>query len=279
MNFITCEELISKLEENKYIVIDCRFDLMNKSYGKESYEKNHIVGSFRLDMEDDLTSEVKEHGGRHPFPDLEILKIKLDNIGINNDSEIVLYDDGEIAGAGRAWSLLKYMGHEKVYVLDGGIKEYIRNGGKVSSEVNVDVEASNYEVNVNKDYICDVNYIKEAIKNNKSLIIDSREYKRYIGEFEPIDKIAGHIPTAVNYFYGDVLKNNEFGNPVMKSKEELKKHFKEIDGYDEVILYCGSGITATVNSIALAEIGLKHKIYAGSYSDWVSYKENTVDTL
>ena len=115
------------------------------------------------------------------------------------------------------------------------------------------------------------------VENENVVIIDSREYKRYIGEFEPVDKKAGHIPGAVNYFWMDILEKDD-DKLYLKSQNELKKQFAELMDYDEVIVYCGSGITACPNSLALSEAGIRHKLYAGSFSDWISYDENIVET-
>lgn len=278
-NLMDCKELIKNINNDNTIIIDCRFDLSDKAYGKRSYDQGHIKGSFRFDMEEDLASKVKEHGGRHPFPDLKEFKNKLENIGINNNANIIVYDDGEIAGAARAWSILKYIGHEKVYVLNGGITEYKRLNGPLDTLTSESNKSSSYDIKLNKDMICSMEYVKQNISNKSSLIIDSREFKRYKGEFEPIDIKAGHIPSAKNYFWMEILKVNEYGNKVIKDKKDLQMHFKELAGFSEIIVYCGSGITATPNALALSILNIKYKIYAGSFSDWISYDENEVETF
>ena len=119
-------------------------------------------------------------------------------------------------------------------------------------------------------------YVKIAILNDKIAIVDSRESDRYKGLVELVDLKKGHIPTALNYFWMDVLDKSE---GKMKSVKDLENHFKDLKDYEEVIIYCGSGITASVNSVALDMIGIKHKVYSGSFSDWITYEENKVDSL
>lgn len=276
-NIVSVNWLKENLNNQNLVVVDCRFDLMDKEYGKRSYEKEHIKGAVRVDLEKDLSSEVREHGGRHPLPKIEKLKETFENIGISNESIVVAYDEGDLAGPARLWWILKYLGHKEVYVLNGGIEAFKSVGGEVTSDVEP-IEKSEFKVNVNKDMIVDMEYVKDRIDNERVAIVDSRENKRYIGEFEPVDKRAGHIPGALNYFWMDILDKAEDGFTI-KSQDKLKELFNKLNDYDEVIVYCGSGVTACPNSLALTEAGVNHKLYAGSYSDWISYEENTVDTI
>lgn len=276
-NIVSVNWLKENLNNQNLVVVDCRFDLMDKEYGKRSYEKEHIKGAVRVDLEKDLSSEVREHGGRHPLPKIEKLKETFENIGISNESIVVAYDEGDLAGPARLWWILKYLGHKEVYVLNGGIEAFKSVDGEVTSDVEP-IEKSEFKVNVNKDMIVDMEYVKDRIDNERVAIVDSRENKRYIGEFEPVDKRAGHIPGALNYFWMDILDKAEDGFTI-KSQDKLKELFSKLNDYDEVIVYCGSGVTACPNSLALTEAGVNHKLYAGSYSDWISYEENTVDTI
>jgi len=268
--------LKENINNKNFVVVDCRFDLMKHSYGRESYDKGHIPGAFFMDMEKDLASKVKEHGGRHPFPDLNELKEKLENMGIGNDTTVVAYDDGELAGSARLWVLLRYMGHNKIYILNGGIKGWTEAGYELSSSEPTQRERKVFDININEDILVKMEEVKESINKEDVIIVDSREEKRYKGEIEPIDKIAGHIPGAINYFWMEVLNKDE---NKLKTLEELEKHFEKLDKNKKIIVYCGSGITASVNSLALDELGIKHKVYAGSYSDWVSYADNKVDVI
>ena len=209
------------------------------------------------------------------MPSIEELQKTFENIGISNDSIVVAYDEGDLSGPARLWWILKYLGHEKVYVLDGGINEFIKIGGEVSNEVPAITKGS-LNININEYMKVDMEYVRNSINKDNIAIIDSRENVRYIGEFEPVDKKCGHIPSALNFFWMDILDQNE-GKVTLKSKSDLEKHFEELNKFDEIIVYCGSGITACPNSLALTEVGINHKVYTGSFSDWISYDDNKVD--
>ncbi len=274
-NLVNSAWLKEHLNDKNIVIIDCRFNLMDKEYGKKSYENGHIKGARRIDIETELSSEVKIHGGRHPLPSIDELKNTFENVGISNDSIVVCYDEGDLSGPSRLWWILKYLGHKNVYVLDGGIKEFEESGGEITREI-VSINKGKIDINIQENMRADMLYVRDRIDNKNVVIVDSREYKRYLGEFEPVDKKCGHIPNAKNYFWMNVL-NKENENYNLKNKEELNKLFKEIKEYKEVIVYCGSGITACSNSLALSEIGINHKVYTGSFSDWISYDDNKVD--
>ncbi|MGL5750529.1 MAG: sulfurtransferase [Paraclostridium sp.] len=276
-NLVTSKWLKENLQNKNIVIIDCRFSLIDKEYGKRSYEEGHIKNAVRVDLETELSSTVKEHGGRHPLPSVEQLKSTFENIGINNDSIVVAYDDGDLAGPARLWWILKYLGHEKVYVLKDGLRGFKEVDGEITTEI-TENKKGNFNIDINEDMKVDMSYVKERIHNENIAIIDSRETPRYNGEFEPVDKKCGHIPSALNYFWMNIF-NKEDERLVLKSMDELKEHFKGLTNYEEVIVYCGSGITACGNSLALNEIGINHKVYKGSFSDWISYDDNEIETI
>lgn len=275
-NMVSAQWLKENLSNEKLVIVDCRFSLMDKDYGKRSYNESHIEGAVRVDIETQLSDIVKEHGGRHPLPSVEELKTTFENIGISNDSIIVAYDEGDLAGPARLWWILKYLGHKEVYVLNGGIKEFEEIGGKTTNKVPC-VKKGNFKLNVNKNMKVDMEYVRERLHKDNIVIVDCRENGRYNGEFEPVDKRAGHIPSALNYFWMNILDKKD-DKLSMKNKEDLSRYFSKLNNYDEVIIYCGSGITASPVSLALNEANIDHKLYAGSFSDWISYEENEVDT-
>lgn len=276
-NLVTARWLKANIDNENLVIVDCRFNLMDKEYGKRSYEECHIKGAVRVDIETDLSSAAKEHGGRHPLPSVEELKCTFEHIGISNDSIVVAYDDGDLAGPSRLWWILKYLGHEKVYVLKGGINEFKSIDGEVTLE-KTNYKKGHFNINVNESMRVDMNYVKERLHKDNIAIIDSRETPRYNGESEPVDKKCGHIPSALNYFWMEIF-NKDGNNLELKSEKELKEHFNKLNNYDEVIVYCGSGITACPNSLALSEAGINHKVYTGSFSDWISYDDNEVEVV
>lgn len=276
-NMVNAKWLKENLNNDKLVIVDCRFSLMDKEYGKRSYDESHIEGAVRVDIETELSAPVKKHGGRHPLPSVDELKTTFENIGINNDSVVVAYDEGDLAGPARLWWILKYLGHNEVYVLNGGIKAFEEIGGKTTRE-STSVKKGNFELNVNENMRVDMEYVRERLHKDNIAIVDCRENGRYNGEFEPVDKKAGHVPSALNYFWMNILDKQDDGL-TMKNEEDLKEYFNKLNNYDEVIIYCGSGITASPVSLALTEANIDHKLYAGSFSDWISYEENKVDTI
>ncbi len=276
-NIVTPKWLKENLQNEKLVLVDCRFSLMDKEYGKRSYEESHIKGAVRIDVETELSAPVKEHGGRHPLPNVEDLKITFENIGISNDSIVVAYDEGDLSGPARLWWILKYLGHDKVYVLNGGINVFAEIGGEINSG-KTEVKKGKFEVNSNENMRVNMEYVRERLNKENIAIVDCRENIRYAGEFEPVDKKSGHIPGALNYFWMDILNKN--GDKLtIKSEKSLEEYFNKLKDFDEIIIYCGSGITASPVSLALTEADIEHKLYTGSFSDWISYEENDIDTI
>ena len=270
-NFVTSSWLYEHINDENLVIVDCRSDLFDKEYGKRKYEEGHIKGAFFVDVKKDLAAEAKEHGGRSPLPELETLKEKLESIGISNDKTIVTYDETLLAGAERFWWMLKFLGHQSVHILNGGINAWIEAGSTLVKEAPT-AERGKFIISPREDIRTNMNYVKSNLGNEKLVVIDSRAPERYRGQVEPIDPKAGHIPGAKNYHWKDVL--DEKGQ--FKSKEEMKKIFKGLEKYDEVVLQCGSGIDACGNFVAMDEIGFKPKLYVGSWSDWVSYEDNPI---
>lgn len=278
-NTISAKELISKLEcEDDLVIIDCRFNLINRSYGIDSYKKGHIIRSFILDIDKDLSSPVQKHGGKNPLQHPNILKEKLEKMGVDNDTLIVTYDDGDMNGACRLFFQIKHLGLENVKVLDGGITSYNESGGILEEKINTpSCTNKKINLNINNSLVASMEYVKSNLYNPKTIIIDCRENKRYQGLIEPAYSKAGHIPSAKNYYFKNLLKS-DFKNGSFKDISYLKDFLADLNNYKEIILSCGSGVSACVNSLVLRELGLKHKIYIGSFSDWISYESNEIKT-
>ncbi|EDL63590.1 sulfurtransferase [Bacillus sp. SG-1] len=265
--------LESKYLDEKVRVIDCRFKLGEPNYGKQLYNENHIPGAVYFHLEEDLSGKMKKHGGRHPLPEVEDFANKLEKSGIENDTTVVVYDGGEGAFAARCWWILKYIGHKQVYILNEGYQGWKERGLPVSSEV-VDFNAGEYHPEVQGDMIATVEDVRKiSRKETEGILIDSRARKRYLGMVEPIDKIPGHIPGAVNHEWTDAVKDGSF-----LSKKEHEKRWNGLDTKLPIIVYCGSGVTATPNILSLWAAGCRNaKLYPGSYSDWISYEGHEVE--
>lgn len=262
-HFISVSDLKARL--GKVVIFDCRFNLGNKALGQEQYRAGHIPGAYYLDLEQDLSSPVSTHGGRHPLPDAETFAKKMSACGVNQYSDIVVYDDSRMAYAARAWWLLRYFGHQQVYILDGGFSAWVNAQGTLDRR-EPPIKNGNFKASIQKDWTLD----RDAILKNREqlLLIDSREAKRYRGEEEPIDPIAGHVPGAVNYFWQDATTSEGF----IKAKEEQIARWSDLPGRENIVVYCGSGVTACANLLSLELSGINAKLYPGSWSDWCSYE-------
>ncbi|MBC5636887.1 sulfurtransferase [Ornithinibacillus sp. BX22] len=270
------EELIHKLTANleDIVLVDARFQLGDPTAGRKAYEESHVPGAVYFDLERDLSSEAGEHGGNHPLPDITTLADKLGKNGIDQDTTVVVYDKGNDMFAPRFWWLLHYLGHQDVYVLDGGFEAWVQAGQPVTADIPVKKQKI-FIPNVRPDQVVDIAFVRGIKDNKQAVLIDSRSEDRYLGKTEPLYQKAGHIPGAKNYFWMDVLDEN--GN--WKNRQSLEKQFAKLDKNKEIIVSCGSGVSATPNIMALKMAGFKHvKLYPGSYSDWISYEEHNIET-
>jgi thiosulfate/3-mercaptopyruvate sulfurtransferase len=276
-NLIQAEELYQRLEDETLIIIDTRFDLKDPNAGRNAYEAGHIPGAVYFDLDKDLSGEKAEHGGRHPLPNGKSFVGKLWAAGVSSNALVVAYDDAANMYAGRFWWLLRHFtGHQNVKVLDGGYSAWLEKNYPVSTE-SVDEPRTPGNalalINSSNDLV-DAEYIRNNLSNPNIVLIDARARDRFRGENETLDPKAGHIPGAVSKPFAENLNGKKF-----KSSEELKKQFADIPEDKEIILYCGSGVSANHNLIALEEAGRTGaKLYAGSWSDWVSHEENPVET-
>ncbi|MFC5529967.1 sulfurtransferase [Cohnella yongneupensis] len=273
-NVVPMKWLFARLYEPDIVIVDCRFQLGKPDAGREAYEESHIPGAVYLDLEKDLSAPIEEHGGRHPLPDIAELTATLSRAGIGNATRVVAYDDQGGAMASRLWWLLKYLGQEQVFVMDEGFSAWKAAGLLVNAEQKVLIPAP-FLASVQHNMLVEVEEVQEivAAADGSVVLIDSREAPRYRGEVEPIDKVAGHIPGAINRFWKDALGEN--GG--WKDAEGQAARFADLPRDKSLVVYCGSGVTATPNVLALQEAGFsKVKLYAGSWSDWISYVDNPI---
>lgn len=267
------EWLVEQLNDDGVKIVDCRFNLSKPEEGERLYRESHIPGAFYFDMDKQLSAPVEEHGGRHPLPDLGKFQKDLEQAGIDNTKTVIVYDHGGMPFSARFWWLLTYLGHEHVYILNGGFQEWLAAGYPVTQTV-PDAEPAQFHACIQTSMLAGYDEVRQVAlgKENPAVLIDSRAPERYRGETEPLDRKAGHIPGAFNKFWEEGLVGGSF-----KSPEEQEQRFAELDKEEEIIVYCGSGVTATPNYLALKLAGYQNvKLYAGSYSDWVSYEENPV---
>lgn len=266
--------LYDHLDDPQVAIADCRFSLMQPALGREQYQANHIPGSVYLDLNQDLSSAVGEHGGRHPLPDVTQLSNKLSAMGVNSAPEaptwVVAYDDSRLAFASRLWWLLRYLGHDRVAVLDGGFAGWKAAGYPTTQAVPAPKNGT-FVPRVRSDLMVDIAAVNIRKDQPGVVLVDSREAERYRGEHEPIDPIAGHIPGAVNYPWQDVT---DIAGTIQPADRQ-RQRWHDLEAAQELMVYCGSGVTACVNLLSLELAGIQTgKLYAGSWSDWCSYQKD-----
>ncbi|WP_282942472.1 sulfurtransferase [Paenibacillus sp. RC67] len=269
------EWLQSRINEGNIVIADVRFNPKEAQYGRQAYDAGHLPGAVFIDFKAELTDPAGEHGGRSPLPSAEKLAKRFGELGIDTSTTVVVYEDVNGPAASRLWWVLQYIGVEDVRVLDGGFQAWTEAGLPVSVEKPVPI-ARELIPAVHEDWVVDVNTVKSVVDGNKDAkLIDSRDINQYLGLEAPFDPVAGHIPGAVNFFWKDGLESNG----TWKSSQELEEHFGKLSKDEELIVYCGSGISATPNVLALKEAGFNNvRLYPGSWSDWISYKDNPIAT-
>ena len=248
------------------IIVDCRFSLADAGAGRLQYEQGHIPGAHYLDLNCDLSGEVQAHGGRHPLPEPRKFVNTLASIGVGPDTEVIAYDDSNQAYASRLWWMMRSVGYKPPALLDGGYQAWLSLGQ--IAEIDIPGATPIDPVTGCKfSGVCDLAGLREA-QGRSALVVDSREARRYQGLEEPIDSHAGHIPGAVNRPWQGVT--NSDGS--VRSIDEQRLHLGDIVEATEIVVYCGSGVTACVNLFSLALVGREDAVlYSGSWSDWCSY--------
>lgn len=275
---ISADWLYDHLHDPQVVIADCRFALTDPNLGRQQYQAGHIPGAYYFDLNQDLSSPVAPHGGRHPLPDPDQLAHKLAAAGIRSGNHqeptlVVAYDDSRFGFAARFWWLLRYLGHDQVALLDGGFKGWQTAGYPVTPAI-PDAKPGQFTPQLRSDWVVDMDTVKAQKDLPGVALVDSREGDRYRGEREPIDPIAGHIPGAVNYPWQTVTDEQGNAHPAMLQQQR----WADLTQAEEILVYCGSGVTACVNLLALELAGLPAgKLYAGSWSDWCSYPNNAVE--
>jgi thiosulfate/3-mercaptopyruvate sulfurtransferase len=266
---VDVETLVAHLDDPDWRVIDCRFDLKNTDYGRQAHAKGHIPGALYLHLDDDLSGPTTGSNGRHPLPTVEEFAAKMSACGVGPQTQVVAYDNEGGIFASRLWWMLRWLGHDKVALLDGGLPGWRRAKQPLETEARVVAPAR--FVPQPRDLQVDVAHVLAYLRAPDMLLVDARGEDRYAGENETLDPVAGHIPGAVNRFYFDNLDD---AGCYFKPAEELRAEFADLlDGRapQSVVQQCGSGVTACHNLLAMEIAGLSgSKLYVGSWSEWCS---------
>jgi thiosulfate/3-mercaptopyruvate sulfurtransferase len=250
-----------------WVVVDCRFDLQDNAWGREQYLSSHIPGAVYASLRDDMAGPRTGTNGRHPLPSIDALSATCGRLGISHDTQVVAYDQDWGIYASRLWWLLRYAGHDAVAVLDGGWAKWTREGRPAWGGHEAPTPAA-FVAAPRLDMRVDVDEVVADLDNPSRLLVDARAPERYEGRVEPIDRIPGHIPGAVNHHY----RSNAADDFTLLPPRRLREQFLKVLGAhdpSQAVVYCGSGVTACHNLLAMTHAGLPGaRLYAGSWSEW-----------
>jgi thiosulfate/3-mercaptopyruvate sulfurtransferase len=255
-----------------YLVFDCTFELTNTSAGNEKFLEQHIAGALRADLDTHLSTHndaERANGGRHPLPKPEVFAAWLRSMGVNDSTQVVVYDRNGVNYCGRMWWMLKWCGHAAVAVLDGGLQAWNAAGGSVATGKTMPItfKTGNFSVRTPLLPLVETATVVANLKTSQTLI-DARAPARFRGEVEPLDPVAGHIPGALNRLFSTNLNEQGF----FKSAAELREEFALLLAgrqANTVVHHCGSGVSAIPNVLAMEIAGLGPTgLYAGSWSEW-----------
>lgn len=266
---ISCEQLAHELDNPFLRIVDCRFDLLRPDAGRRAYEGSHIPGAVYAHLDEDLSGPiVSGQTGRHPLPEPETFARTVARLGISNGAQVIVYDDAAGGIAARMWWMLRWTGHEAVALLDGGWDAWLaaalpcRSGAEYG-------EPSTYTANPRRELVVDADEMLAKTASGGALVIDARAADRFHGENETLDPVGGHIPGAFNLPFTDNLQDGRW-----REAAELETRFRDLMGNrrpSEVIVYCGSGVTACHNVLAMLHAGLgESRLYPGSWSEWIT---------
>jgi thiosulfate/3-mercaptopyruvate sulfurtransferase len=265
---VGAEEVAAHLDDPAWRIFDCRHDLKQPEYGISAYGRGHIPGALFLHLDRDLSGRPEGGNGRHPLPEAAAFGEKMAQCGVAPASQVVAYDNEGGIFASRLWWLLRWLGHERVAVLDGGLAGWKR--AKLPLEEKVpEVARARFQAHPGNGQLVDVGFVLAHLGSEEMLLLDARSPERFRGENETLDPVGGHIPGAVNRFYFDNLDDD---GCFFKPAAELAAEFKALlAGRDpmRVVQQCGSGVTACHNLLAMEIAGLPgSRLYAGSWSEW-----------
>lgn len=266
---ISVNELEPLINRAGIAIVDTRFDLADPMAGRRSYKKGHIPGAVFLDLDEDLAAPIGPLTGRHPLPDATTITATLGRLGIGNDTDVIVYDAGNGAIAARAWWVLRWLGHERTHLLDGGLAAWLGAGGKLEFG-SASPDATRFRGAPRPELVLATEELAADVDGiGKRRLVDARDPARYRGEVEPIDPVAGHVPGSINLPFSDLVTPAG----VWRSPEERRARLREALGDDREgawAVMCGSGVTACHVAIAGLEAGYAEpRLYVGSWSEWI----------
>jgi len=273
-------EVAAHLGDPSWCIFDCRHDLKQTEYGPQAYARGHIPGAQFLHLDRDLSGPTTGRNGRHPLPDPEVLAKKLSDCGVNFNAQVIAYDNEGGIFASRLWWLMRWMGHTRVAVLDGGLAGWKR--AKLMLEGGTPLIAPE-QFATRPDAVDDMqvgtDFVMAHLDTPDMTVVDARSPERFRGENETLDPVGGRIPGAINRFYADNLDDDGcFFKPAPQLRREFEALLVGRDPH-QVVQQCGSGVTACHNMLAMELAGLAgSKLYVGSWSEWCSDPTRPVAT-
>jgi len=268
-HLVVAEELLTHLGEPAWAVVDCRFNLLAPDEGESQYFEAHIPGALYAHLDRDLSGPRTGKNGRHPLPSIQEMAKTFSRWGIDESVQVVAYDADSGPMAARLWWMLRYLGHDRVAVLDGGVSAW-RAAGLATRAGREERAPRSFTPRLRSSMCVEAAQIFEGAASGIEVLVDARAPERFRGEEEPLDPVAGHIPGAINHFY---QKNLDPQGRLLPA-ELLREQFRALLGNaapESVVSYCGSGVTACHNLLAMEQAGLEGaRLYAGSWSEWCS---------
>jgi thiosulfate/3-mercaptopyruvate sulfurtransferase len=275
---VSTEWLAGRLDDPGARIVDARWSLLDKDRGRNAYLQGHIPGAVFADVDGDLASPRGQGPGRHPLPRPEAFAAVMSRAGIGADTHVIAHDFGDGSTAARLWWLLRYFGHERVSLLDGGFTRWVSEGGMLETRV-PSYPPAPFAAEPHPEMVVDADAVERLRRDTRALVIDSRMAERYEGKVEPVDPVAGHIPGARSRPYPDNVRSA--GDPRFREPAQLREQFEQLGAgrAERVVCYCGSGVNACQNLFALQLAGFDTGLlYEGSWSDWCSIRARAMST-
>jgi thiosulfate/3-mercaptopyruvate sulfurtransferase len=264
---VSVDVLAAHLNDAGWVICDCRHDLADTEAGSRAYRESHIAGARFVHLDSDLSAPKTGRNGRHPLPDPGKFVRRLGELGVDNAKQVVAYDASGGYYAARLWWMLRWMGHDAVAVLDGGWNAWLKAPHSIAKQV-PKIEAARFIARLRTNLACDASAVSTRLGRHGPLLLDARAPNRYRGENETLDPVAGHIPGAANRFFQLNLKADGGFKPPSALREEFNAALGA-SAPSDVIHYCGSGVTACHNLLAMEVAGLSgSRLYPGSWSEW-----------
>lgn len=264
---VSTQELADHLGDPDWVVFDTRHDLAKHDEGRHAYAEGHVPGAYYLDLEDDLSGPKTGRNGRHPLPDLAEFARRMNERGVKPSSQVVVYDDSGASYAGRLWWMLRWLGHERTALLDGGFPQWEREGRHVSSETPAP-RRGDFVPRPRLGATVDAHFVARLAGEPSVMLVDARAADRYTGAKETLDPVAGHIPGSLNRHWQKNLQRDGLFKPPQALREELLALLGGKPA-EMAVHSCGSGVTACHNIFAMELAGLAGgRLYPGSWSEW-----------